>query len=134
MNITIKVIPHSEQRYDTVDDWTFDSEGNLNINVSDCGDWKKESCIAVHAICEALLCFDRGIDEPMIAAFDKIYEQEREVELHGPEEEPGNDPAAPYRNEHLFAESLERPLAKELKLDWDSYCKTVMNLPYEPKR
>ena len=37
MNITIKTIAHDKQRYDTVGDWWFDDEGDLQIRVSRVG-------------------------------------------------------------------------------------------------
>jgi len=34
MNVHLKVIPHSQQRYDTVGDWHFTKASNLEIRVT----------------------------------------------------------------------------------------------------
>ena len=63
MNITIKTIQHSKQRYDTCGDWWFDKKGNLQIRVSDMDNWKYEYLVGDHEVREALLCKDRGITQ-----------------------------------------------------------------------
>ena len=45
MKITIDTIPHNQQRYPTVGDWAFDSNGNLIIAVSDLGDWRYNALV-----------------------------------------------------------------------------------------
>lgn len=104
MNISIKVIPNDQQRYDTVGDWWFDDAGNLKIRVSALSNWKYESLVALHEMIEAFLCKDRGISEEEVTRFDKAFEKKRKKRT---DDEPGDDPAAPYRREHLFAENIE---------------------------
>lgn len=118
MNIVIKTIPHSDHRYSTVGDYWFEDDGSLQIRVSDTGNWKHEALVALHEMVEVLLCKDRGISEPDIMAFDMAFEAKREP---GNEDEPGDDPAAPYGKEHRFAENLERLLAGELGVNWNQY-------------
>ena len=56
MKITIETIPHNTHRYPTIGDWQFlpakEGELNLSIKVSDMGDWKLESLIALHELVE----------------------------------------------------------------------------------
>lgn len=151
MDINIKIIPHSEQRYETVGDWWFeykdtnpkpytaDSEINplapssLEIRVSDLGQGKKlhldnfygSLCVAVHELIEVILCSRRGITQEEVDKFDKEFEENRK---ENNTDEPGDDPAAPYRKEHFFATSIERLLAAELGLDWKEYEESINNL------
>lgn len=115
MNVTIKTIPHIDQRYDTVGDWWFDDAGDLHLRVSAMGDWRKEALVAFHELAEVLLCKDRGITAETVDAFDMAHAE------RGDGVEPGDDPAAPYRAEHFFATTVERLLAAELGVDWVEY-------------
>ena len=125
MNITIKTIPHNAQRYDTCGDWWFDEAGDLEIRVSDMGNWKYEALVAFHELAEVLLCKDRGITTEMVDAFDMAFEAKREV---GNVDEPGDDPACPCRKEHFFATTVERALSAELGVDWSAYDEVVVSL------
>lgn len=128
MNITIQTIPHDSQAYETVGNWRFDQNGNLLIEVSDMGNWKYSLLVALHELVEVSLCKDRNIPQAVVDEFDINYEKERTEGKHGPDDEPGDDPAAPYRREHFFATNLERLLAAELGVDWEEYAKTVVAL------
>lgn len=126
MQIDIKVIPNSEQRYDTVGDWWFNPDNSkLFIRVSRMNNSKYENLVAIHEQIEALLCLERGIDEKKITAFDIKFENNREP---GNADEPGDDEKAPYKKEHFFATSIERLMAAELKVDWKKYDEAVNNL------
>lgn len=119
VNINIEIIPHDQHRYETVGDWWFDEKGVLQIRVSKLGDnWKAESAIVVHELCEVLLCKARGISQESVDAFDKQYEAKRP---DGDESEPGDDPQAPYRNEHCFATGIERMLIAAFGMSWKDY-------------
>lgn len=123
--INIKIIPHSHQRYDTCGDWWFDEKNDLFIRVSESGNWKYNVLVALHEAHEALLCKDRGIDERAITQFDIEFEDSR---IKGNDDEPGDDPKAPYKKEHFFATNLERMFAAELGVDWNEYDKEINNL------
>lgn len=123
MIIDIKVIPHNQQRYETVGDWYFNSDNNrLTIRVSSMRNKKYEFLVAIHEQIEAMLCIERGICEKEITLFDIAFEARRE---EGNTDEPGDDPKAPYKNEHFFATSLERLMAAELGVDWRKYDEAV---------
>jgi hypothetical protein len=124
--IDVKVIPHNQQRYETVGDWYFNQDNNrLTIRVSSMRNRKYEFLVAMHEQIEAMLCLERGICEKEITLFDQKFEADRE---DGNTDEPGDDPAAPYRKEHFFATSLERLMAAELGVDWRKYEEAVNSL------
>lgn len=125
MNIAIKTIPHSHQRYETPGDWFFDSHGNLEIRVSDTKDWRTDALMAVHELVEVLICKHRGITQESVDAFDIQYEKDRASGLHSKSDEPGDDLKAPYRREHCIATAVERLLAAELDVSWNDYADTV---------
>ena len=84
-----------------------------------------EFLVSIHEQIEEHLTRRRGLTEPEIMAFDVMWEKEREKGKHEPDEEPGHDPRAPYRKEHIMAENFERMLALEMGLDWKAYGKAV---------
>lgn len=125
MKIVIETVPHKSQRYDTVGDWFRDPEGTLHIKVSEeIGD-KAASLVALHELIEVLLCEDRGVTQIAVDKFDVEFEDEREP---GNNDEPGDDPNAPYYKEHFFATSIERLMAAELNVDWKLYDDAINEL------
>ena len=56
MKILIETIKHSEQRYPTVGDYWTDSDGTLQVRVSEMGDDRYALLVAVHEVIEAFLC------------------------------------------------------------------------------
>lgn len=128
MNINIKTIPHSKQRYNTVGDYdSVDINCGVNISISGLRNWKYELLVAVHELIELSLCYHRDIPEEIITKFDMDFEKAREETslLQG---EPGDAAGCPYRKEHFFATSIERLLAAELGVDWEKYEKTINDL------
>lgn len=131
MRIDIQTIPHAEQRYPTVGDWTEavafpDGEKTWTIHVSDLNDWRREVLVAVHELVEMSLCVHRHIAEQDVSDFDVKFEAAR---TEGNTDEPGDDPKAPYCGEHQFATKVEKLLAVELEVDWEDYERAVMELP-----
>lgn len=128
MNISIKTIPHIQQRYPTVGDWQWKGD-DLEITVSSMNNWKYESLVALHELIEALLCKDRNISQTSVDAFDKQFEDMR---AHYPDivkdEEPGYNKHAPYFKEHIYASDIESDIADELGVDWDEYTQVVDEL------
>lgn len=111
-SVSIRTIPHDEQRYETCGDYQWE-DGHLAILVSDTGDWRETMTVALHEMVEALLCYQRGVTEVSISDFDQQFT--------GDEDEPGEQPEAPYREEHLTATVVERLMAFELGLHWPAY-------------
>jgi len=114
--ITVRVllVPQKEQRYDTLGDWIWTGT-TLEIRLS------REFCerdphygalLLVHEFVEAMLCRSTGISTRQVDAFDMHF---------GGDGEPGDDPSAPYHNQHQAAEAAERALATELGVNWRRY-------------
>ena len=120
MKITIETIPHGEQRYVTCGDWLWEPNGDLLIRVSETGDWRANAAIAVHELVEVLLCKQEGIGQEAVDAFDLAYKGD---------DEPGDDPAAPYNRQHCFATAVERMLIAAFGMTWDEYANVVEALP-----
>ena len=128
MKITIETIPHADQRYRTCGDYFFTADGDLEIRVSETGDWRESALIAFHELREVLVCKHLGISQAAVDEFDKRYESDRDAGLHGPEDEPGNDPKAPYREAHAAATAAERALAYDLDVNWEQYGNHILAL------
>lgn len=124
MNISIKTIPHKEQRYDTCGDWWFTEEGDLEIRVSKLSE-QESFLIGIHEAIEAYMCKSRGVSEESITEFDMEFEKSRK---EGNTDEPGDSPEAPYRDQHFFATTIERLLAQKLDVDWKEYEEHVTSL------
>lgn len=129
MQVHIHTIPHEKQVYPTVGDWRFNDAGDLDIYVSKMSDWRYEMLVAVHELVEVLLCKQRDIPQASVDDFDIAFEKIREQfsETIG-DQEPGNMVSAPYYHEHQLATSVERLLAVELGVDWDTYDAEVGSL------
>jgi hypothetical protein len=138
MKIHIETIPHSSQRYPTVGDWFYDTDGTLHIKVSQMSDERYAILVAIHELIETVLCKHRHISQESVDKFDMAFEAEREAliktggtakqhaEIVGAE--PGDDPAAPYNKEHCFATGIERLMAAELDVKWVTYDNEIQNL------
>jgi len=121
VKIEIKTIPHKLHPYPTVGDWRRDRKGVLHIKVSqEIGD-EYAFLVALHELVEVVLCEKRGITCKAVDDFDKHFE----ARLRVADEEPGDDPSAPYRKEHFFATNIERLMAAELGVDWKKYEETI---------
>ncbi len=126
MKIEIRTIPHHEHRYETVGDWQANEKGELcRVLVSDMPNMDYEFLIALHELIEGYLCQVRLISDEKVTQFDEAYEAKRP---EGDESEPGDDPMAPYHREHQFASRIEKMMAKELGVDWETYDEAVSSL------
>jgi len=56
-------------------------------------------------VIEAYLAVHAGVSPAAVDRFDMAYEKRRKP---GDDSEPGADPRAPYRRQHVFAEKIER--------------------------
>ena len=112
MKITIETIPHDQQRYSTCGDWQIGVRGDITIRVSETGNWRYEAAVAVHELVEALLCWNDRISTDEVDAFDMAYTGD---------DEPGDDPDAPYARQHCFATAVERLLIAAFGVSWAGY-------------
>jgi len=125
MNVNIKIIPHSKQRYPTCGDWFYDANSNLQIRVSEMSDGRYEQLVALHELVEAELCDQDGVDEADVTAFDVAFEKRR---VAGNDDEPGDDPNAPYYKQHQMATAMEKLMAVTLGVNWQEYEKEINSL------
>lgn len=128
MNITIKTVPHNQQRYETVGDWWW-NKGNLEVRVSDMGNPHYEWFVAEHEINEALLCEKFGINENVVSAYDIAFEKLREkYSLIIGNQEPGNMISSPYNKQHEAATEIEKLTCKKFGCSWEAYDQIVNSL------
>ena len=117
MNITIKVIDNDQHREGiTGADWYVDKNGDLQIRVSKMSDPRYEMTLALHELFEAVLCHFSGVTHQQVDAFDIPYEKTHDKKCNA-----GDEEAAPYRREHMFATAAERIMAGELNVNWIEY-------------
>lgn len=115
-------------RYPTCGDYFYDSNGDLQFRVAKMSNPDYEFLIRIHEQFEQYLTEKHGISEESITNFDIHYEMGRIKGLVSKDAEPGDDPRCAYKNEHRFAENIERLAAHELKVDWQKYTNEVMSL------
>jgi len=116
--ITIHLTTHKDlPRNNSLGDYFSDEEGNVTIIAYMKNEeyYNEAFLIALHEMIEQRLTEHRGISEHDIDAFDRCVDQNRDVQ------EPGDEPDAPYYQEHRFAENVERLVAMELGVDWHDY-------------
>jgi len=110
-SVTVHVVPHAEQRYDTAGDWQW-KDGGLVVAVSDLGNSRFNLLVAAHEVTEALLCKRDGVTEAEVDAWDLA---------HLNEDEPGEVEGCPYFTQHAEASLVERELADLMRVDWKEY-------------
>lgn len=125
MKVNIETIPHNEHRYETVGDYWTDENGVLQIRVSEMGNDKYNTLVAIHEFIEAKLTEWNGIKEQDITDFDIEFEKQRE---EGNTDEPGFNSIAPYRREHTLATGVELIIASLANVDWNDYEKNINSL------
>lgn len=134
MKVSIEVIPHKMQRYETAGDWWWEAvakdhkEHVLNIRISFLGDWRYEMAIALHELVEVLVCKAKGISQKAVDTFDAQYERDRARGKYSAEQEPGDDPDSPYHLEHSVATAVERIFIFAVGASWKEYDAAVMSL------
>lgn len=118
-------IPHKFQAYPTCGNWQFTNNRVPVIFVSkEMGD-DSAMLVAIHELVEVFLCQKAGITEQQVDDFDIAYEKNR----IGGDDEPGDDPDAPYQRQHNIATGIERLLCAEIGMTWDAHAKNVEKLP-----
>lgn len=113
-----------QMRYRTAGDYYYvgnKHQGTMFVDVCKQKHPDYEFLILIHELIEQYLTESRGIPEQEIMDFDLKFEAERELGLHTEEEEPGDDEHSPYKEEHRFAENIERQIAHELGVNWKKY-------------
>jgi len=126
VEFVISQVPHRKQRYETIGDWIPGKPAE--IRVSKMKDQRYVFLVALHVMIEYELCKKTGISDREVVAFDVSFEAERRRNIHRIDAEPGNDPRAPYRDEHDFATMIEMMVAQKLGVKWSDYEKTILTL------
>jgi len=122
----ISQVPHKKQRYETVGDWIPGRP--VRIRVSKMKDERYVFLVALHEMIEYELCRMNGITDREVVEFDASFEEERRQRLHSIEAEAGDDPRAPYSDQHGFATMIERTVAQKMGVSWSAYEKAVVSL------
>lgn len=125
MRILIETVPHNEQRYDTVGDWSIEPDGTWLILVSELP--TKQShfpekfafLVALHELIEMAMCVAQGITPKMVDGFDLTWKAHHGIV------EPGDDPNAPYYHDHQLATGFERQMAALLGVNWIEYERAI---------
>jgi hypothetical protein len=124
--IRIEVVDHAEQRYNTVGDWGL-VRGTLVIRVSEMPNELHWS-IAMHELAEAILCIKAGVSPEKIDTFDAEFEKHAKGN-----EEPGDDPRAPYHSQHQVGLVVERLMVAQMGWSWKEY-EAIVDEPYIKRR
>ena len=83
----------------------------------------------VHEAYEAMRCREEGISEHDVTKFDLKFEEERHAGEHFINDEPGDDPAAPYGKMHEEATLIENVITTSAGLRWSQHEDNVHALP-----
>jgi hypothetical protein len=132
MHVNIETIPINDMRYNTCGDFWIDKDGTIQVRVAKMG-FCFEFLVVLHELVELFICKSTGVNFKDIDKFDIRFEKDREKGKHGESDEPGDHPAAPYRDPHCLATAVERMLCAYLKIPWSEYDSTVLCLDYDPK-
>ena len=130
MNIHLISLDKDRIRNDQCGDWyveedTEDGSERLVAASAIMSDWRSEVAVQVHEMIEALLCKKHGVTDLQVTQFDAMFEEERTKGLHGLYAEAGDDPRAPYRDEHAEATFAERAICAALGLAWGEHERNV---------
>ena len=128
MEIRIKTIPLSEQRYPTIGDYFVDAEGVTHILITDTGNDLHAKLVAIHELIEQTLTEAKNIREEDIMKHDLWVESEILKGNYPPDAEPGEHPKSPYYNEHMLAERVEKMICKHLDINFTEYNEEIFKV------
>lgn len=130
MKIVMESIDHLSHRIPTCGDWYYDDEGTLHIRASKLSNEKYEVILLVHELIEALACRYDGVPVEEVDAFDLEFEHKIANRQTDGGDEPGDEPDAPYSDQHCLATAFERILAERWGIKWKTYNAELYELPY----
>ena len=119
-------IPPKYIRADQCGDWRILGDREVWGCAAEMEDWRSEVAVIIHEVIEALLCQEAGVWDAEVTAFDENFERERAEGKHSATDEAGDDPNAPYREQHGKATMVEMAVCVALGLDWDDHEKNVV--------
>lgn len=127
LRLWIETISPIPVRSEQAGDWTYDKlRGRLSAISAELGDRRSEFAILIHEIVEAWLCMESGVSDEDVVKFDETYEDERKSGHHKEEDEPGDDPRSPYRQQHMAATHVERAVCLALGITWKGHDEVVL--------
>jgi hypothetical protein len=112
--IVAQAIDHKDQRYNTVGDYMECGRDYWSFTISKMNR-DSEFAVLIHELIEMYLTQRRGLPEPEITKFD----------IESGLDDPGASRDAPYHNEHMFAEKIERLILKQIGMSWRDHIKAV---------
>jgi len=125
MRIVIATAPKEFIRASQSGDWDI-GENVILVSVRDDIESAESTlAIAIHELVEAFLCRRNGITDKQVVDFDTKFESLRAKDNN---DEPGDDPAAPYRKEHQAATHVERAVCSALGIKWEEHDNAVGSL------
>lgn len=122
--VTFRVSKPEEMRYKTVGDWytELDKETNTEKTIIECvdlGETAMNFLILIHEFVEYTLCNAEGITQEEVDEYDFEHQDEQD------EEELGENEDAPYHEQHMIADGLERIFCTLLQVNWQDYTEAV---------
>ena len=127
--LRVEVKPAKDMRYATAGDYETKREiladdiyyiAKLPLG------WRAELAVFVHEIVEYQLCKEAGIKEPAIMYFDTHEGKDSD--------DPGTMKSAPYREQHMIADKIDRYIVKTLGLDYKQYDADFSKLKYTRRK
>lgn len=114
-------------RYPTLGDFFF-KDGIRHFVITNTGDDVMDDLIFIHEFIEEVLTRNAGIPEEEILKHDLWVEEEIKKGNYPDDAEPGEHKKSPYKKQHLFAEKIEKMVAKKLGIDWEKYSNNLNKL------
>lgn len=107
--------------------WEADPDGNgenLQVRVAEELSEREQMALAMHETAEALMCAHDGVTTEDVDAFDALHLADEK----DPAFNSGDQPDAPYREQHTFATAIERILTGYFGIDWKAYDEALSKL------
>ena len=120
----LSVVSQDKIRNNGLGDY-YEESGVRYIKTADVGNEVFHVAILLHEVIEELDTRFQGIDEELINKFDEEFEEERELGIHGKDDEPGNDPRCIYFEAHQFATRIEKQIIEHFGYTWEQYNKQL---------
>lgn len=131
LRINLQVIPHREQRYETVGDWWWDEEGVLQIRSSKMDNPRFEQLVLLRELVEVLLAdWTRPRETSRDYLLNRTEDHDKSFELARVDEfsESGYEPKSPVYREHMIASAFEHIAALLMRVNYNEYTRAVAAL------
>ena len=113
--IKVTIRPAEVIRHNNIGDYYIDKEGARCFEIGDTSFDISNLLILVHELVEYILIDHAGIP---ISAVDKFDKESKD-------DEPGDNPLAPYHEQHKTAMDVEKMICEKIGLDWDEHEKRI---------